>query len=100
MTNLTQKKKGLDIQMNIEDVKLISVPESVFLDIEKTFDFIDAHLPRNYTRQVVQLFESIADVDTSYIRKVKKERILNVRIISALYRIAQFSALQKNNQTN
>ncbi len=95
MTNLKQKKKEKDIQMNIEEMKLISVPESVFLDIEKTFDFIDENLPRNYSKQVVDLFESITHIDTSYIRKVKKERILNVRIISALYRIAQFTALQK-----
>lgn len=41
--------------MNIKDVKKIYVPSSVFLDLDKTFEFLADHLPRYYANQVLKI---------------------------------------------
>lgn len=73
----------------------ISVPDDIHLDIDKTYDFIEANLPEKYTRQVFNLLPEELKVDLSYIRQVKRERIKNAPIMAALYRVAQFNYLQK-----
>lgn len=81
--------------MNIKDVKKIYVPSSVFLDLDKTFEFLADHLPRYYANQVLKILPKDKKVDIAYIRRVKTNKILNVHIITAMYRVAQFHALQK-----
>lgn len=82
--------------MNIKDVKKIYVPSSVFFELEKTFDFLKDNLPRYYANEVLKILPKNKKVDLAYIRRVKTNRILNVHIISAMYRVAQFHALQKS----
>ena len=72
----------------------IRVPEDIHLNINKTFDFINDHLPEKYSRQVWNLLPDNAKVDLAYIRTVKKDRIKNALIMNALYRVAQFNKLQ------
>ncbi|WP_152909224.1 hypothetical protein [Chryseobacterium sp. Hurlbut01] len=81
--------------MNIKDVRKIYVPSSVFMDLDKTFDFLRDNLPRYYANEVVKILPKDKKVDIAYIRRVKSNKIMNVHIITALYRVAQFHALQK-----
>ncbi|UJF29865.1 hypothetical protein L0B70_00285 [Kaistella sp. 97-N-M2] len=74
----------------------IKVPENIHLNIHKTFDFIDEHLPEKYSRQVWNLLPDSAKVDLAYIRTVKKDRIKNALIMNALYRVAQWNKMQSN----
>lgn len=83
--------------MNIKDVRKIYVPSSVFMDLEKTFEFLGDNLPRYYANEVLRLLPKDKKVDIAYIRRVKKNKILNVHIITAMYRVAQFHSLQKVN---
>lgn len=77
-------------------VQNIQVPEDIHLNINKTFDFINEYLPVKYSRQVWNLLPDNAKVDLAYIRTVKKDRIKNALIMTALYRVAQFNKLQSN----
>lgn len=72
----------------------IKVSEDIHLNINKTFDFINDNLPEKYSRQVWNLLPKNAKVDLAYIRTVKKNRIKNALIMTALYRVAQFNKLQ------
>ena len=72
----------------------IKVSEDIHLNINTTFDFINDNLPVKYSRQVWNLLPKNAKVDLAYIRTVKKNRIKNALIMTALYRVAQFNKLQ------
>ena len=72
----------------------IKVSEDIHLNINKTFDFIDDNLPVKYSRQVLNLLPDDKKVDPAYIRTVKKDRIKNALIMTALYRVAQWNKLQ------
>lgn len=76
------------------------IPEDIHLNIEKTFEFIRAWLPRNYTREVNKLLDPEDRVDESYIRKVKQQGIRNKKIYTAMYRIALFQKLQLEKISN
>ena len=77
-------------------IQNIKVPEDIHLNINKTFDFISEHLPEKYSRQVWNLLPDNAKVDLAYIRTVKKDRIKNALIMTALYRVAKYYYLQSN----
>ena len=72
----------------------IKVSEDIHLNINTTFDFINDNLPVKYSRQVWNLLPKNAKVDLAYIRTVKKNRIKNALIMTALYRVAQWNKLQ------
>lgn len=76
----------------------IKVPENIHSNINETYDFIDANLPKNYARDVQNLLPEDGKVSFDYIRRVKLFRIKNAPIMIALYRVAQWNLLQK--QTN
>ncbi|MEC5156624.1 hypothetical protein [Chryseobacterium sp. MP_3.2] len=80
---------------NLENNKPI---EDIHLNIGATFDFIDENLPEKYSREVLDLLPKDKQVDPAYIRIVKKYRIKNEAIINALYRVAQWNKLQKQQQ--
>lgn len=75
-------------------IQKIKVPEDIHLNTDEAFDFISLHLPEKYSRQVWNLLPDNAKVDLAYIRTVKKDRIKNALIMTALYRVAQFNKLQ------
>lgn len=69
--------------------------ESGIMNIDDLFQFISDWLPRNYSNDVNKLLPEENQLeDTTYIRKVKKEKINNTLIVNALYRHAQFHKLQ------
>lgn len=96
MAKIKNKTISKNIQTNIRDVKKIYVPSSVFLNAENTFQFLDDNLPKYYANQVLNILPRNKKVTLDYIRRVKYKKIMNVHILSALYRVAQFHALQKN----
>ncbi len=96
MTKIKNKTIDGDIQTNIKDVKKIYVPSSVFMDLDVTFEFLKNNLPRYYANQVLKILPKDKKVDIAYIRRVKTYKILNVHIITAMYRVAQFHAIQKS----
>lgn len=109
MANLKNNNANDDIHLNIGKDKAaiicvapnttakineLDVPESIHLNIKETYDYIDNHLPKNYSREVWNLLPNSSKVDLAYIRTVKKDRIKNAIIMNALYRVAQFHELQ------
>ena len=97
MTKIKNNTAKVNIQMNIEGIKRINVPSAVLLDLDKTFQFLQDNLPRYYAAEAKRLLPKNKKVDIAYIRRVKNQKISNPHIITALYRIAQFHALQKKN---
>ena len=65
--------------------------------LDDVFTFINDWLPRNYSREVKNLLSEDVEVDTSYIRQVKREKINNPKIVYAMYRVAQFHKYQLEN---
>ena len=96
MTKLKQNSISADIHLNIRKLNAIPVPDHIFYDYDKTFNFIQNNLPRLYAREVYNLLPEASKVDLNYIRQVKKSRIKNAAIITALYRVAQFHKLQQS----
>ncbi len=80
---------------NVENIIAI---KDIHLNISEAFKFIDQHLPEKYSREVLNLLDESQKVDLAYIRQVKKNKIKNAPIISALYRVALRSKTQKENQ--
>lgn len=72
----------------------IKVPEDIHLNIDETYDFIHKWLPPRYSTEVNKLLDEVDRVDNAYVRQVKKERINNPKIYTALYRIALFHKMQ------
>jgi hypothetical protein len=61
--------------------------------IDEKYDFIEQWLPARYTSSVnIILKEDVRK--PAYIRRVKKERIHDQKIIDALYKVAQLNKLQ------
>lgn len=61
--------------------------------IDEKYDFIERWLPARYTTSVnIILKEDIRK--PAYIRKVKKERISDQKILDALYKVALLNKLQ------
>jgi len=61
--------------------------------IDEKYDFIERWLPARYTTSVnIILKEDVRQ--PAYIRKVKKERISDKKILDALYKVAQLNKLQ------
>ena len=78
------------------NLRNMEMPNDIHSDIEKTFNFIDENLPQKYSREAWKILpENKKYIELDYIRKVKKDRIKNAPIITALYRVAQFHKLQK-----
>ena len=79
----------------------IHVPIDIHSNTNETFDFIDANLPKVYSKLVYDLLpENIKNQQgfmRDYIRKVKKDRINNAVIISYLYLVAQRNLDAKQN---
>ena len=73
----------------------MKIPDDIHLDTDKAFDFIDQHLPERYSRQVWNMLPENKKVALDYIRRVRKNRIKNIIIMSALYRVAQFNKIQQ-----
>ena len=78
---------------NLQNIK---VPEDIHSNINQTYAFINEFLPEKYSRQVWNLLPESAKVDLSYIRTVKKDKIKNALIMTALYRVAIWN--KENNQ--
>lgn len=71
--------------------------EDIHLNIPQTFAFIYANLPEKYARETKELLpKEKQNVDLAYIRQVKKDRIKNIDIINALYRVAQRHKGERN----
>lgn len=88
MTNLEKNKSTETIHLNITSFETVA-------DI---WAFIDEWLPRNYSKDVNRLLpEDMQMSETTYIRKVKMERIDNTVIVNALLRHAQFNKRQLEN---
>ncbi len=96
MAKLKQNSISADIHSNIQKLNAVPVPDNIFYDYDKTFNFIQDNLPRQYAREVVNLLPEAHKVDLNYIRQVKKFRIKNAAIVTALYRVAQFHKLQQS----
>lgn len=61
--------------------------------IDEKYDFIERWLPARYTTSVnIILKEDVRK--PAYIRKVKKEKIPDPKILDALYKVAQLNKLQ------
>ncbi|MFC7346013.1 hypothetical protein ACFQO9_04680 [Chryseobacterium zhengzhouense] len=72
------------------------VPIHIHLNIDETFDFIDANLPQKYSSAIKEMLPEGNTYPMDYIRKVKRERINNAVIISCLYFLAKRHFDNKN----
>lgn len=61
--------------------------------IDEKYDFIEQWLPARYTSSVNIILKE-DQRNPAYIRKVKKEKIYDHKIIDALYKVAQLNKLQ------
>lgn len=77
---------------NLQNIK---VPEDIHSNINKTYTFINENLPEKYSKKVWDLLPKSAKVDLSYIRTVKKNKIKNALIMTALYRVALWNKENK-----
>jgi len=77
------------------NLEIFEVPIHIHLNIEETFNFIDANIPKKYTSEVQKLLPKGSKYEQDYIRKVKSERINNAVIISCLYVVAKRNAEPK-----
>ena len=69
-------------------------PRKIDLDIESKFKIIDQYLPRTYTSQVQEKYRELykgEEVSAESIRQTKLNRTGNLKIIKALYEVAQES---------
>lgn len=70
----------------------LSIPKNQKMNGEK-FDFIDQWLPARYTSSVNIILKEDKK-DPVYIRRVKKTRTDDMKVIDALYKVAQLNKLQ------
>lgn len=80
------------------NLKQIEVPHDIHSNIQATYDFIDQNLPAKYSKQVQNLLPKGSEITLDYIRQTKKARRKNSVIMIALYRVAQWYKLQKEQQ--
>ncbi|MCX8533059.1 hypothetical protein [Chryseobacterium luquanense] len=71
------------------NLEKIEIPIDIHSNIEKTFDFIDDNIPKNYSSEVRSLLPDDKKYALDYIRKVKTNRVNNAVIISYLYIVAK-----------
>ncbi|AQX08000.1 hypothetical protein [Elizabethkingia ursingii] len=68
-------------------------PRKIDLDIESKFKTIDDYLPKRYTPLVQKKYKELYDEEVSAgnIRQTKYDRTGNMKIIRALYEVAEDS---------
>lgn len=60
---------------------------------DEKLNFIEQWLPARYTH-LVNIILKEAQKDPAYIRKVKKKKINDTKVIDALYKVSQINKLQ------